>query len=39
MHVSSDEGKIEIDITDDHDWVEQIGKIARYANKMVASRE
>ena len=26
MHVNSDEGKIEIGITDDHDWVEQIGK-------------
>ena len=39
MHVNSDEGKIEIDITDDHDWVEQIGKTARYTNKMVVSRE
>ena len=29
MHVNSDEGKIEIDITDDHDWVERIGKTAK----------
>ena len=33
MHVNSDEGKIEIDITDSHnelnDWIERIGKTAK----------
>jgi hypothetical protein len=28
MHINSDEEKIEIDITDDHDWVERRGKTA-----------
>ena len=28
MHINSDEEKIEIDITDDHDWGELKGKPA-----------
>jgi hypothetical protein len=28
MHINSDEGKIEIDITNTHDWVELKGKPA-----------
>ncbi len=37
LHVNvDDKGKIEIDITDDHDWVEQIGKTARYAMIQIA---
>lgn len=29
MRENVDEGKIEIDITDDHEWVERIGKTAK----------